>query len=85
MLDRRRRGEGQFSRALVERGDGDGIAEHVVDVAQRHRLRRDFQPAGQHAQIVAVARAQHDAVFAERDGVRIAVFGLVVDGQQRHR
>ena len=36
-------------------------------------------------QIVAVARAQHDAVFAKRDRARVAINGLVVDGQERHR
>ena len=49
------------------------------DIGCRH----DVEAAGQHPQIVAVARAQHDAMFAERHRVRIAIFGLVMDRQQR--
>ena len=41
--------------------------------------------ARQHAQIMAVARAQHDAVLAERHRVGVAIFGLVMDRQERHR
>ena len=85
VLDRNGRGERQRLGALVEGRDRDAVAEHVVDPAQPHRLRLDLEVAGQHAQIMAVARAQHDAVLAERDRVRVAIFGLVVDRQERHR
>ena len=85
VLHRRGRYEREVIRALVERRDRHGVAEHVMDPAQRHRLRRNLQFVRQHAQIMAVARAQHDAVFAERHGVRIAIFGLVVNRQERHR
>ena len=34
---------------------------------------------------MAVARAQHDAMLAERHRTRIAIFGLVMDGQHGHR
>jgi hypothetical protein len=34
---------------------------------------------------MAVARAQHDAVLAERHGTGAAIFGLVMDPQERHR
>jgi hypothetical protein len=34
---------------------------------------------------MAVARAQHDAVFAERHRVAVAIYGLVVNRQERHR
>ncbi|CAN7674145.1 N-formylglutamate amidohydrolase [Bradyrhizobium sp. LjRoot220] len=34
---------------------------------------------------MAVARTQHDAVFAERHRVRVAIYGLVVNRQERHR
>src|SRR3984957_13238968 len=34
---------------------------------------------------MAVAWPQHDAVFAERHRMRIAIFGLVMDRQQGHR
>jgi hypothetical protein len=30
---------------------------------------------------MAVARAQHDAVFAERHRMRVAIYGLVVNRQ----
>ena len=33
----------------------------------------------EHPQIMAVARTQHDAVFAERHRVRVAINGLVVN------
>ena len=78
-------GEGQRVGALIEGRDRDAVAEHVVDPAQRHRLRRDLELGGEHAQIMPVARTQHDPVFAERHGTRIAIFGLVMNRQQRHR
>jgi hypothetical protein len=34
---------------------------------------------------VPVTWTQHDPVLAECDGVRISVFGLVVNRQTRHR
>src|SRR5665647_1364394 len=71
--------------ALVEGRDGDAVAEHVMDPAQRHRLRRDLEIVRQHPQIMAVARAQHDAVLAERHRAVVAIFGLVMNRQQRHR
>lgn len=77
--------EGQRFRPLVEIGDRDRVAEHVVNPVQRHRLGRDFEPGGEHAQIVPVARTQHDPVFAERHGAVVAIFGLVMNREQRHR
>jgi hypothetical protein len=71
--------------ALVEGRDRDAVAEHVVDRAQRHRLRLDRKVALEHAKIMAVARAQHDAVFAERHRTGVAVYGLVMNRQSRHR
>ena len=85
VLDRRRADERQGVGALVEGRDRDAVAEHIMDPAQRHRPRLDLEIARQHAQIVAVARAQHDAMLAERDRVRIAIFGLVMNRQERHR
>ena len=37
------------------------------------------------AQIVPRQRPQHDGVLAERHRMGVAIFGLVVDGQDRHR
>jgi len=85
VLDRRRADDRQCFGAIIEGRDRDAVAEHVVDPAQRHRLRHDLETAGQHPQIVAVARAQHDAMFAKRHRVRVAIFGLVVNRQERHR
>src|SRR3954465_5564393 len=34
---------------------------------------------------MAVARTQHDPVFAERHRVGIAIYGLVVNREERHR
>ena len=85
VLHRHRRGERQGVGALVEGCDRNAVAEHVVNPAQPHRLRRDIEAAGQHPQIMAVARAQHDAVLAERHRAVVAINGLVVDGQERHR
>ena len=51
----------------------------------RGRLRRDLELGGEHAQIMPVAGTQHDAVLAERDGTRIAIFGLVMIPEQRYR
>ena len=39
----------------------------------------------EHAQIMPVARTQHDPVLAERHGTGVAIFGLVMNCQQRHR
>ena len=70
---------------LVESRDRHRIAEHVMDPAQRHRLGHDGKPAVEHAQVMAVARAQHDPVLAERHGAAVAIFGLVMNREQRHR
>jgi len=85
MVDRRSGGDGERLRALVKIRDRHAVAKHVVDPAEPHRRRHDVEAAFEHAQIVAVAGAQHDAVFAKRHRARVAVFGLVMDGQQRHR
>jgi len=85
VLDRRQRGERQRFGALVEGRDRHAVAEHVMDPAQRHRLRLDLEAAGQHAQIMAVTRTQHDAVFAKRHRMGVAIYGLVMNRQQRHR
>ena len=39
----------------------------------------DGELAIEHTQIVAVARAQHDSVLAERNRAHVAIFGLVMD------
>ena len=68
----------------VEFHDADGVAEHVADPLHRGGLRVDRERLAEHPQIVAVARAQHHAMFAEGHRPGVAVFGLVVDGQDRH-
>ncbi len=59
--------EGQGVGVRVESGDRDAVAEHVMDPAQRSRLRRDLELGKEQPQVMAVARAHHDAVLAERD------------------
>ena len=85
VLHRYGRGERQGVGALVEGCDRNAVAEHIVNPAQPHRLWLDIEAAGQHPQIMAVARAQHDAVLAERNRAAVVINGLVVDGQERHR
>jgi hypothetical protein len=46
VLDGGGRRERQGLGALVEGRDRHGVAEHVMDPAQRHRLRFDFEVAG---------------------------------------
>ena len=71
--------------ALVERRDRDAVAEHVVDPAQLHRCGSISRLLARNPQIMAGQRLRHDAVFAERDRARVAVNGLVMDRQERHR
>src|SRR5829696_5210132 len=85
VLDGGGRRERQGVGALVEGRDRHGVAEHVVDPAQLHRLRFDIETAGAYPQIMARQRPQHDAMLAERDRAGVAINGLVVDGQERHR
>src|SRR5262249_42964099 len=61
----------------------DRVAEHVMNPAQRHRLGGNIEAAVEPAQVMAVARTQDDTVVAERHGAGVAVFGLVVNPEQR--
>ena len=86
VLDGDGRRERQGVGALVEGRDRYGVAEHVVDPAQPTSACGSISRwLAQYPQIMAVARAQHDAVLAERDRAGVAINGLVVDGQERHR
>ena len=76
-------GECQRRGARLEGRDRDAVVEDVVDPAQRGGLRLDLERARQHAQIVARQRTQHDPVLAERHRVGVAIFGLVVNRQDR--
>ena len=76
--------EAQLGGAAREPGDGDAVAEHVVQPAQLDRRRRDLQPRLQDALVVPFARAEHHAVLAEGDGLAVAVGGDVADGEERH-
>jgi hypothetical protein len=62
----------------------DRVAEHVVHPAHVAR-RRQRQFGGHQAQVVAVARAQHQPVLAEGDRARVAIGGGVANGQDPHR
>ena len=62
--------EAQLGRAAGEAGDGDAVAEDVVQPAQLDRRRRDVQPRLQDALVVPLARAEHQPVLAEGDGWR---------------
>ena len=84
VIDGDGRVEHQPVRLGVEIGDGDAVAEDIMDAAQRGWLRRDVQPLRQHADIVTVARTQHDPVFAERHRAVVAILGLVMNRQQGH-
>jgi len=49
-----------------------------------HSIQPDPDLFAEHPQIVTVARPQHHPMLAKRDRPRVAVSGLVVDGQDRH-
>ena len=72
----------QLGRA-VELGDGDRVAECVVDPAHLGGG-VDGQAGMEQAQIVAVARPEHQAMFAQRHRGRIVVARAVDDLEGAH-
>ena len=75
--------DAQFLGRLLEGGDGDGVGEDVVQPAH-FGLRRDGQRRIGEAQIVAVTRAEHQAMLAEAHGLPVAVDRRVRDCQLTH-
>ena len=53
--------------AAGEAGDGDAVAEDVVQPAQLDRRRGDLEPRLQDALVVPLARAEHHPMLAEGD------------------
>ena len=75
--------EGQGLGAAGERRHRDAVAEHVEQPAQARGLRGDAEGRLDQALVVAVARAEHDPMLAERDRAAIAIDRAVTDGQDR--
>ncbi|MNT98735.1 hypothetical protein D3C72_2413840 [compost metagenome] len=69
---------------LVEAGNGDAVAEDVMDPAQRGRLGPDGEAKALERLLHAVAGPQQHAVLAEADRPRIAVERLVPHLEQGH-
>ena len=76
--------EAQLRGATGELGDRHVVAERIAVEPEAAGLRRDPEGRGDHLLIVGVARPQHHAVLAERDGMAIAVGRDVPDGQRWH-
>ena len=85
MLQRHRAFEAQFGRGSLKSGDGDGVIERIVQPAQVARLRRDDQLGPDQPQVVAFARPEHHAMFAQADGLTVAVDGGVAHREKRHQ
>ena len=68
----------------VEFGDGDRVAEHVVQPANGRRRGHGKTTVDQ-AQVVTVARPQHQPMLAEPHGPAIAIDRQMIDGEQLHR
>ena len=64
--------------------EADGVAEHVVRPARVAGRRRDAQPRVVEPKVVAVERAQHEAVRGGPDGAVVGVFGGVDDPDMGH-
>src|ERR1700751_4410106 len=76
--------DAQFLRASGEAGDRHAITKDVVYPADIGRFRRDDELGVEQFLVVAVARSQHHAVFAERDRLLVAVSGEVAHGDDEH-
>ena len=76
-------GQLQQLRRAVELGDGDRVAERVVDPAHLGG-RIDGQAGIEQAQIVAVARPEHQAMLTQRHRGRIFVARAVDDLEGAH-
>ncbi len=75
--------EPQRGRRSGERGERHAIVEHVVEPADAARPRLDRQFGLDQPLVVAVARAQHQAMLAQFDRLRVAVSRQVADAQGR--
>ena len=64
--------------------DRDAIAEHVVHPAQSTGSGVIDEPRFDQPLVIAVARAQHHAVLAERHRLLVAVGRDVADGEKLH-
>src|SRR5208282_601662 len=76
--------EAKFLSGGIKRCDRDGIAEHIVQPAERRGLRGYYEPRGEQPQVVTVARTQHHPMVPEADGIRIAIGREVTDFQFAH-
>ena len=82
MIESDRAVEAQHVVPPLEARQRDAVAEHVVQPAQRDRLRLDDQPRLDQPLIVAVARPEHHAMLAERDRLAVAIGRDVTDREQ---
>jgi hypothetical protein len=80
MFQRHSAFKAKLRRGSFESGNRDGVIEGIVQPSQMGGLRGDDQFSSNQSQIVAGARTEHHAVFAERDR-----FAVPVDGGMLHR
>ena len=85
MLQRHVAFEAQLGGGAFKSRDRDRVIERIVQPAQMRRLRRDRQLGADQAQIVALARTEHHAMFAETDWFTIAINGGVAHREKRHQ
>src|SRR5690348_15861590 len=76
--------ETQLLRPPREPRKCDAVAEHVMKPSDIHRFGGNGQLTVEQPLIMAVARPQHHAMFAECDRLLVAVGRDVADGQDRH-
>ena len=76
--------EAQLLSSPAEPGNGNAVAENVVDPSDIGGFRRDHQLSLEQFLVVVVARPQHHAVLAECDGLLVAVNSKVFDGKDGH-
>ena len=83
VVEPRMGGDPQVRRGALEAGDGDGIAEHVVEPTQLGRSGVDVDPRVEQLLIIALARPDHQPVLAERHRLAIGVGRDMRDRQGR--
>jgi hypothetical protein len=84
MLQRDGTVEAQLLGGVAERGDGDGVVEHVVEPAEVGGAGKDVESRSHQAKIVALAWAKHHPMLAERYRLTVTVSRQMADGEDRH-
>ena len=75
----------KLRRCPLEGSDSHRVIERIVQPAQTSRLRFDRQVRPYQPQVVALARSEHHAVFAEPDWLRVTIDGGVAYCDNGHQ